>query len=310
MFITKKIYSLIVLLLLLTVSSICQTTIQKKDIVTPKFPLTHAVTFKESFLGGNKYSGDVSQTESGFAVNGIQAPSQNTFPLMRAYFVNKINVSKKGGGSIELVDKPNQLSRTVIRIVVPDSLDASTVFSQIFFKGPPDELLETEYFHNVEKAALAKTFNKDLAAVPFGKQQEIAKYLNYNLMNFHAAKFKDGSYFALNVTDDVVYNTNRVNAAERAARQTGSAIKKMSSAAKIFEPVEGIVGIKFEAKIFYRNFVDEPSYSTPHTENFEMYVPFELMSKFSEAEITNQDLVDGSVILVNDARVKVVLSNF
>jgi len=48
----------------------------------------------------------------------------------------------------------------------------------------------------------------------------------------------------------------------------------------------------------------------PHSESFEMYVSSDLFRKFINAEITNQELVDGFVILFKGSCVKVNLINF
>ena len=109
-------------------------------------------------------------------------------------------------------------------------------------------------------------------------------------------------------SDSVVYNTLQLNQAERVARQTESAITQMKSLYQKTGNIENLEGIKLITDIYSKSFLDQ--LAVPQVEHFEMYVPFGLLHQFIDAEITTQDLADGSIILVNGSRVKANLTNF
>jgi hypothetical protein len=64
--------------------------------------------------------------------------------------------------------------------------------------------------------------------------------------------------------------------------------------------------VKAAAKIPFKSFVDE--YVSPEIDSLEIYAPLSLIRKFSESEITSQQLIDGSVVLVNSNRIQLSLS--
>ena len=72
--------------------------------------------------------------------------------------------------------------------------------------------------------------------------------------------------------------------------------------------LEGLKGIKVFAKIGYRSFL-EPSYSTKYDE-LELYTPLEELRSFDDADITSQELIDKSIVLISGNRVRVSLTQF
>ena len=66
----------------------------------------------------------------------------------------------------------------------------------------------------------------------------------------------------------------------------------------------GIDGVKLAVGIAYQDLVSE---TVPHVDNLEVYVPLDLAMKFAEADITSQQLIDGSTVLLNGNRVQVSL---
>jgi hypothetical protein len=81
----------------------------------------------------------------------------------------------------------------------------------------------------------------------------------------------------------------------------------MLSKVKAFKGVAqaaGIDGVKFTAHIAYRDFLNE---TVAHDDVLEIYLPLDLCSKFAEADITSQQLVDGSVVILNGNRIQTSL---
>lgn len=67
----------------------------------------------------------------------------------------------------------------------------------------------------------------------------------------------------------------------------------------------GIDGVEFAVRIYFRNFVSE---SIPTFDSLELYVLLGLARKFADADVTSQQLIDGSVVILNGNRVPVSLT--
>ncbi len=196
-----------------------------------------------------------------------------------------------------------------LEITAPNELNIQDVLSAILYKGTITEFTESDYFKNLEKGILPIIFKDKLAVIPFEQQHQLMFDAAFDVGAYGLAEFKGKAYFLAKFSDEVVYNTIQLNQAERASRQTESAIKQLKSLFQKTGKIKNIEGIKLVTEIYSRDFVRE-RYGSPHKESFEMYVSFELLEKFLGAEITNQDLIDASIILVDGDRIKVNLTNF
>ncbi len=118
--------------------------------------------------------------------------------------------------------------------------------------------------------------------------------------------YKGRTYLEVTLGDDgVVYNTLQLN---QSARVTKVINDRLLDDIKAFQGVAGLVGIggvKFALRIYFRNFVSE---SVPTFDRLELYVPLDLAKKFADADITSQQLMDGSVVILNGNRVQVSLT--
>jgi hypothetical protein len=77
--------------------------------------------------------------------------------------------------------------------------------------------------------------------------------------------------------------------------------------APVITDANGIYGIKIRTRILYRDFLSKRN-QRPHVEVIEIFAPYDLVEKFFNLDITNQKLVDGSIVLVNGDRIEVDLS--
>jgi hypothetical protein len=119
--------------------------------------------------------------------------------------------------------------------------------------------------------------------------------------------FKEKSYIVFSYTDDVKYNTNRVNQAERIAKTIQKYLPSVKRKWNHLSVVKEINGIELKVIISYSNFVDK---SPTEYETLKFYVPLNELKLFIEADITDQELIEKSIVLLNDNRVKVNLSQF
>ncbi len=123
-----------------------------------------------------------------------------------------------------------------------------------------------------------------------------------------AGTYKGKSYISVDLAGDGdVYNSLRLDQAARVARVINerllSVIKTFSSVAE----AAAIDGVKLVTVIQHKSFLDE--LAAPTKDRLELYVPLDKAQQFHDAEITSQQLVDASVILLNDNRIQAVLSS-
>lgn len=131
--------------------------------------------------------------------------------------------------------------------------------------------------------------------------------LNYQSTAIWTEIFKEKKYIVCSYSDGTEYNTIRVNQAERSARTIQKYLPEIKRKGKLLLAAKEIEGVELKVKIAYRNFVNE---SQSSYENLQFYVPKDVLKLFIDADITDQELVDKSIILLNDNRVRVNLSQF
>jgi hypothetical protein len=126
---------------------------------------------------------------------------------------------------------------------------------------------------------------------------------------FGTETFKGKNYFAVTLgSDGQVFNSNVLNSSARIAKVIND---EVIGKVKIFKgpsQVTGIDGLKFTAGVDFRNFVNESELQIHH-DRLDVYLPLDLCLKFVDADITSQQLIDGSTVLVNGDRVQVPLSS-
>lgn len=123
---------------------------------------------------------------------------------------------------------------------------------------------------------------------------------------FDVETFKSRSYFAVHLASDgIVYNSLKLDESARVRRTIN---EELLHRIKLFRGIAeqtGIDGVKFTISISYRDFVNE---TVAHVDKMEVYVPLDLSMKFADADITSQQLLDGSIVLLNDNRIQVNLA--
>jgi len=278
----------------------------KKDLVVPKFSKEAAPYDKINVWQGKvQYKTTVSKTSEGnYALNGNANWTQLNFPIMESYFIDELETSPKKTSKVLL----KNLSSMVL-ITFEPGLDVQQALSHLLFKGLPDEFERTDYFKNIEKPLLSKIFTGKLASIPAETQHSLVKVFGYDMSSITVVDFKEKSYLSVVLDNKFVYNTIQVNDAERASRKTQEALKLLSTIGKQVKNISEVEGVKITSEILSKDFVRE-KYSKGKIETYEIYTSFSSLYKFIDAEITNQELIDNSIILVDGSRVKVNLTSF
>ena len=177
----------------------------------------------------------------------------------------------------------------------------------MLYKGTTSSFLDSPYFSGLVEKASNSSFPKCLAELPAGKKKELVIWADLNLSAFAETLFKEKRYLSVDTSQDVVYNTIQLNQAERTARQAEFSLKKLRDFIKIAGHCDGYYGISAMAKIGSYDFVRKDDTTL---EKFEMHVPFDAFDRFISADITNQELIDASIIMMDGSRMKVNLAEF
>lgn len=118
--------------------------------------------------------------------------------------------------------------------------------------------------------------------------------------------FRDQDYIGVLIENGVnVFNSLRLDRPARVRyllnEQLLSLIKEFAQAAD----GAGTYGLLVSLEIPFRNFLDEDE--GVRYDTLRLYIPIAEIKRFTEYAITGQDLVDASVIIVNDNRVAITL---
>ena len=186
-----------------------------------------------------------------------------------------------------------------------DALNAD--FQRLVVSGTWAQFENSEDFRrNVFSVQEPKIFTGPMSGLSYGMKVSLMHMACNGQNTFATETYKGRDYFAVTMQfDGTVYNSNKLNSAARVALVIN---EKVITSVKTFKaPTQesGIDGLKFVAPIFYRNFVDE---SQTGQDQLEVYLPLDLVVKFVDADITSQQLIDGSIVLLNGNRIQVPLT--
>lgn len=193
----------------------------------------------------------------------------------------------------------------------PSISDMGEAFDRIFYKGSVYDFKKSDYYaQNVVDNFLPKIFSGKLASFPKEMQIRMIEGANYNSDAIKGEDFKGNFYLSLDLgNDSVYYNTIQVNQAERTARTVeriiGAGLKQASDLDRFPE----IEGLKITISVGYSDFLREGQYPA-HSDQIEAYFLLETIRDYQNADITNQQLIDKSIVLVNGNRVQVSLTQF
>jgi hypothetical protein len=187
--------------------------------------------------------------------------------------------------------------------------DVSAAFRRMTIIGEPSGSEAVKYLHDVRADRCARFFTGTLSKIADEKKLalvSVAQDLG-DTTTMGSESYKNNLFFVVNLgTDGSVYNTNRMNQSDRVSKVINDRlIAALKVVAKTLQETSGIYGVKLEVKILFRDFMDDSARVQGDT--LSIYSPFSSLQKFVDADITGQQLMDESVELVNENRVKVTL---
>ena len=118
--------------------------------------------------------------------------------------------------------------------------------------------------------------------------------------------FKGKNYVEVKIDYLVTYNTLRVSMYEAASMTFDEIVKKLAKKISIdFKRQDDIAGFIFFVSYTNKDFLEK--YDVPKFVTNEFILPKEACKKYASLDITNQDLINGSIVLVDGERISLNL---
>ena len=194
-----------------------------------------------------------------------------------------------------------------LKLRFPPGADLNGDFQKVVIaSGWQSFVSSKDFYDNVLAPQGRGIFTGRLAGLPEPVKLSLFQMVCGGLGTLGTAAFKGQTYLSVTLGNDgTVYNTIQLNQSSRVAKVINERLLDDIKDFRGVASVVGIDGVEFRVQIFFRNFVSE---DVPAFDTLDVYVPVGLANKFADQDITSQQLMDGSVVLVNDNRVQVSLS--
>jgi hypothetical protein len=250
------------------------------------------------------YTANVSVVGETITVEGESDWQLRGWPPMLTLFYEKSSKEK------EYIEIEFRSDSAYVKLrFAADTPNVDAVLGQLVFLGTAELFESTEEFKAITEKLLPIKFSGVLAEIPRDKQFQLLKDLGYNDEEMSVAEFKGKQYIAFSAPYPAAeFNSPQVNRAARVATVLKTLVlPAFDKVAPVITDANGIYGIKIRTRIFYRDFLSKRNQKL-RVEVLEIFAPYDLVEKLFNQDITNQKLVDGSIVLVNGDRIEVDLS--
>ena len=250
------------------------------------------------------YTANVSVVGETITVEGESDWQLRGWPPMLTLFYEKSSKEK------EYIEIEFRSDSAYVKLrFAADTPNVDAVLGQLVFLGTAELFESTEEFKALTEKLLPIKFSGVLAEIPRDKQFQLLKDLGYNDEEMSVAEFKGKQYIAFSAPYPAAeFNSPQVNRAARVATVLKTLVlPAFDKVAPVITDANGIYGIKIRTRIFYRDFLSKRNQKL-RVEVLEIFAPYDLVEKLFNQDITNQKLVDGSIVLVNGDRIEVDLS--
>ena len=188
----------------------------------------------------------------------------------------------------------------------PPGADIKTDFQKVVIPGDWQSFQSSKDFHdNVFAPEARGIFAGQLSGLPEPMKLSLFVTACSCRGNLGTMMFKGNTYLAVALDDDgVVYDSIHLNQSARIAKVINDRLLGDIRAFQGVANLGGIDGVEFTVRIYFKNFTNE---TLRASDSLEIYVPLGLASKFANEDITSQQLMDGSVLILNGNRLHVSL---
>lgn len=278
--------------------------IPKGNFVVLKIPSKLIGFERVSTWSGNiNYGTIIEQSQNGgFLVGGLNNWKLQGWTLMRQLTIEKVSREK----NYTLVELRDPLFNIKLRF---DNTvkDLNAAFREVAFVGLLSEFEASDYYKNeVVGKILPQIYSGSLAAIPTTRKLDLLKQLKYIDSAIKTEKYKGDTYLSVNVGGDTeIYNTIRVDQNHRIGNSLNQRVLSyFKRIARIIKFSPDVDGIKISILIPYKNFVAE-TYLEPSSDRIEIYASMDVIRQFADDELTNQEFVEESILLVNGNRMRI-----
>jgi hypothetical protein len=282
--------------------------IPKKSVVVLKISKSAFNFTKISVWSGkNTYSTLIEQDKDGsLFVNNDKEWKDSDWNLMADLTVE--DVKKKKEKDFQGTEVTLKNATINIKLQFANSVtDIAKAFDDVTFKGYLNEYERSEYYQKeVVGKFLPRIFSGKLSKIPEKFKLTLLKATNYETKNFGGENYKDKFYFVVKDSPTFVMNSIKLSQPQRVSYVCNQQLLNyFKNIYKELNDVEEIEGIKVEYQIPFKNFVTGLDIGT---DNLQIYATMENIRSFSEFDITGQQLLDKSVVIIDGNRANVNLT--
>ncbi len=253
--------------------------------------------------GSLNYGTVIEQSSTnGIVVGGLSQWRTAGWTLMRQLNVEKVSRNNRFT-EVELRDP---LFNVKLRFDATVK-DLNAAFREVAFVGLLSEFEASDYYQQeVIGKVLPLVFTGKLASIPTKAKLKLLSEVKYVDSVIRTEKYKGDIYLVLDAGGDVqIYNTIQMDQSARIAHALNQRVLSyMKRVAKLINFHSEVDGIKVEIDLPYKNFATE-YYNQPNYDHLELYAPMDVIRQFAEDELTNQEFVEETVLLVNGNRSRV-----
>lgn len=286
---------------------------RKGDKVVVLVPISLSNPKTAGFFGDQTYFDiDAALTPDG-AVQILDTDSKNWrrdwrtvgFPAATQYTVKSIKTVERGKPKTKATELVLNLTDIVgIRIFTP--VDQTRALKTIVAPAnSADSAMKVAY-----DTLGARFFTGPLAGFTPEERLVILQFAHLTASGTKIASdtFKSITYLTVSLPQDATgtWNNLVVNQSKRVGHLIGEQLPLLKSFAKITLAHKGIDGLELVQSSRHGT---APSYADTKVDEVKAYFPLDAMLKFASADITSQQLINQSIILVNGDRVEVDLSS-
>jgi hypothetical protein len=192
----------------------------------------------------------------------------------------------------------------------PDVVNVDEAFRELVSLGSQSDFENSDFFKTkIFGAQVPKIFAGPLADLPEPtKLQLFLLSLHNGAEQLSSETYKGKVYLVVRMGQGAdIYNSIRLNQSARAGKLVNEKLLDLLKKFGSTLPDNGnLYGLKLEQQIPFKDFTHE---SDPISyDQLQIYAPSEFIRKFSDADITNQQFIDGCAVLLNSNRIQVNLS--
>lgn len=222
------------------------------------------------------------------------------FPSLTERKITGIKSSKENGTTEVTLKAKNERD-----VILTFQGDAEYLFALIAVSTASSKGLR----ENAYQAIADRAFTGSLASIPSQRKTAMIAVADevVRAQHIETITFKDKQYLRLDLGGvQDIYNDLRLNQAQRMAQAISDHFLPVIRAlAPLFKEGDEVYGLKLSGTVFHMNL---GTYEKLGSNRLDLLSPRDAIIKFFDAELTNQQLMNDSIILVDETRIEVRLN--